>query len=521
MGERARESWWREWEGGAAEVSRDGESVVWLLTCDRYGDEADAQPPTPLYKVLSIPSRVLRAHNLEILVSTLNVNLPTTITSSTESSKESLLVPKLQATSARGLPVPYPVHKTLVLGEGLNSAIAFGRFTSNTTEDVGDMVKVVVDLPTPAKEVDQDAHTESVEVNMETGLEAIATFRQSIQNSIAYERGWYKSGLPVLSQWLVEDLQPSEPIKPAMQRLVSSILDDVEASITKEDTARLHTLASLAATPSTSESVVNHLLTWAEKSHTELRDELDEAFSSPNWHKMSWWKLFWRVDDVTMLSTEILERRWLTSAEKNSIYLAGRMNQAGYPEEIQQQTAASQIPEVTTDETAPTAEKPRLDISTDVRNPIPWPEHIATARTQLTNDIVPPLQALAQRLLLQTFSTTSLSSAASALLYVTISSFSVFEGAAVGVLGLTFSLRRMQRLWEGARETWEATVREEGRRTLKTTEELVRFIICTKDRDDAMGGVVEEEGVLERRKAREAVGRVRQALERIGAKHGV
>jgi hypothetical protein len=487
-----------------------------LLTCGRYGDEADAQPPTPLYKVLSVPSRVLRAHNLEVLVSTLNVNLPTTLTSSTESSKESLLVPKLQATSARGLPVPYPVHKTLVLGEGLDSAIAFGRFTSDTAEDVGDMVKTVVDLPTPAKEVDQDAHTKSAEVNMETGLEALATFRQSIQNSIAYERGWYRSGLPVLSQWLVEDLQPSEPIKPAMQRLVSSILDDAETNIRKEDTARLRTLASLPTTPGTSTSIVNHLSTWAEKSHTELRDELDEAFSSPNWHKMSWWKLFWRVDDVTMLSTEILERRWLISSEKNSIYLAGRMNQAGYPEEIQQQTVISQIPEVTTEETAPTAENPRLGISTDVRKPIPWPEHIATARTQLTNDIVPPLQALAQRLLLQTFSTTSLSSAASALLYVTVSSFSVFEAAAVGVLGLTFSLRRMQNLWEGARESWEGTVREEGRRTLKTTEELVRFIVRTKDREKAMGGVVEEEAVVERKKAGEAVKGVREALERIG-----
>jgi hypothetical protein len=112
------------------------------------------------------------------LVSTLNVNLPATITSSTESSKESLLVPKLQATSARGLPVPYPVHKTLVLGEGLDSAIAFGRFTSGSAEDIGDMVKVVVNLPTPAKEIDQDVHTESAEVNMETGLEAIARLVQ-------------------------------------------------------------------------------------------------------------------------------------------------------------------------------------------------------------------------------------------------------------------------------------------------------------------------------------------------------
>jgi hypothetical protein len=37
-----------------------------------------------------------------------------------------------------------------------------------------------------------------------------------------------------------------------------------------------------------------------------------------------------------------------------------------------------------------------------------------------------------------------------------------------------------------------------------------------KDREKAMGGVVEEEAVVERKKAGEAVKGVREALERIG-----
>jgi hypothetical protein len=159
-----------------------------------------------------------------------------------------------------------------------------------------------------------------------------------------------------------------------------------------------------------------------------------------------------------------------------------------------------------------------MDISTDVRKSIPWPEHITAARTDLINDIVPPLQALAQRLILQTFSTTSLSSAASALLYVTMSNFSVFEASAVGVLGLTISLRRMQKLWEGARESWEGTVREEGRRTLKGTEEAVRMVIRHKERVNAGVVMNEDEGIKERRRVREAVGRVREVLGRMGEK---
>jgi hypothetical protein len=516
MGERARESERWQREGGVAEVSAYAilYEGVQLLTClYRYGDDADAHTPNPLYKVLSVPSRTLQSHNLEVLISTLNVNVAKPIPHvSTESSTESLLVPKLQATSARGLPVPYPVHKTLLLGEGLDSAIAFGRFAAGGIEELDDKVKVAVDLPAPSDEVHLDAHAISTPINISTGTKALAIFRDSIQNSIAYERGWFRSGLPTLSDWLVHGLQTTESIKPTMRRLISSIADDVEASITKEDTARVQKLASIPTDHDVTTSITNHLESWAEQSHAELRDELDEAFSSRNWHKLSWWKLFWRVDDVTMLTSEMLERRWLVSAEKQSIYLAGRMEQAGFPDEVVQPVVAS-IPEVTTLETAPTAENPRKDLamSTEIRRPVKWSDHTATARTELIADTVPLLQALAQRLILQTFSTTSLSSAASALLYVT-TYCSVFEASAVAALGLTFSLRRMQRLWEGARESWQGTVREEGRRTLKGTEERVRFIIRHAGRKDAGG----DENVVERQAAREAVGRVREALRRIG-----
>ncbi|KAI4939337.1 uncharacterized protein J4E92_000622 [Alternaria infectoria] len=500
-----------QWEKELVKSGDSNERAVLL----KYGDDADAHAPSPLYKVLSIPSRTLQSHNLEVLVSTINVNvakcLPHMVT---ESSTESLLVPKLQATSARGLPVPYPVHKTLVLGEGLDSAIAFGRFSADGLNEMDDVVKMAVDLPAPSDEVKSDTHAASAPINLQVGTKALDSFRESIQNSIIYERGWFKSGLPTLSEWLVQDLQATDAIKPPMKTLVASIADDVEASITKQDAARLQQLAPVQTQSDITTSIVGHLETWAERSHAELRDELDEAFTARNWHKLAWWKLLWRVDDVTMISSEILERRWLVSAEKNSIYLAGRMNQAGFPDDVQH-LAVADIPEVTTQDTAPTAENPRTDLSTNVRKPIPWPEHIAAARTELINDTVPPLQALAQRLLLQTFSTTSLSSAASALLYASMSTFSVFEASAVAALGLTFSLRRMQKLWEGARESWEGTLREEGRRTLKGTEERVRFIIKNGGKE-----YVEDESVAERRAAREAVAKVRDALERMDGGDG-
>jgi hypothetical protein len=477
------------------------------LTVYRFGDENDMHRPTPLYKVLYAPSRVLRAHNLEILVSTLNVNTANMLTTaSTESSAESVLVPKLQATSARGTPVPYPVHKTLVVAEGLDSALAFGRFSSDSAEDMRNIVKVAVDLPAPQKETATDAQAESAVIDVEVGSQALASFRESVANSQIFERGWFRSGLPTLTQWLTADLQPAEPIKPAMRTLIASIADDVEAKILREDTARLAILASIPTDNETTAAITNALDVWAEKSHTELRDELDEAFSARNWHKLSWWKLFWRVDDVTMLSQEIIERRWLISAEKSSIFLAGRMVQAGFPEELPKILVQRDIP-VTTTETAPTLDNQPTHLSTEVRKSQPWFDTIATAREELIIANVPPLQALAQRLILQTMSTTSLSSALSALLWIS-SSCSVFEASAVAALGLTFSLRRMQKVWEGARESWQGTVREEGRRTLKGTEDLVRLIVRSKEQ----GRVQVDEGALERREAREAVRAVREAL---------
>ena len=88
----------------------------------------------------------------------------------------------------------------------------------------------------------------------------------------------------------------------------------------------------------------------------------------------------------------------------------------------------------------------------------------------------------------------------------------------MAALGLTFSLRRLQKLWEGSRESWQSTVREEGRRTLKGTEEVVRTILRSSGKK---GGVEEDDGVRERREAREAVRKVREALENIGKKKGV
>lgn len=492
--------------------------ILFTNPCVRYGNEADPHPPSPLYKTLSIPSRVLQTHNLEVLISTLNTHVPAADTSSTaESSADAILVPILPVSSGRASFVPYPVHKTLVLGEGLDSAVAYGRFKSDVSSDMEDMVKVAVDLPPPMKETDSDNNSTCSAVNIDAGTAALASFRVSVANSEIYEQGWFRSGMPPLSDWLVDGLRPSNTLKPAMKRLVESIADDVDAKITRADTAQLNYLAKSALHPDVTESILGHLESWAEKSHTELRDELDEAFGARNWHKLAWWKLLWRVDDVGMITSEILERRWLVNAEKSCIYLAGRMEQAGFPDHVRMLNSPTQedTSGISQNQPSPTVpqnatEKAILDLSAAIRNPQLWPAQIGARRTELSLATVPHLQALSQRLVLTALSTTSVSSALSALLYVSVPTFSVFEAGAIAAVGLTFSLRRLQKLWEKARETWQAEIREEGRKTLKVTEDTVRLIVQSSQKP-----VLEGEGVEERRRAREMVGRVRDALNKV------
>lgn len=413
--------------------------------------------------------------------------------------------------------MPYPVHKTLVLGEGLDSAIAYGQFASDSLKETENTVKVAIELPAPSTAAEtEDVSTSSIAINSAIGSKGLDAIRTSVANAIEYERNWFTSGLPNLSNWLITGLQTSDGIKPTQTALISSLLDDAEATITKEDAQQLQLLALTTTPEQLSAEMITYLEQWAERSHRELRDSLDEAFAGKNWRKLAWWKLFWRVDDVGMITEEVIARRWLVSTEKDAVYLAGRMKQAGFPDEVRpmpgygESDAYFKTPADASGADVSLVHDQETALSTAVNPPTPWPNLLSSTRATLLATTIPPLQALAQRLILTTLSTTSISAALSALLYASVSTVSAFEASAVAALGLTVALRRMQKSWEDAREAWKVEVREEGRQTLKRTEGLVRSIVNSGGPD----AVVEAEGVEERKQAREAIAKVREALQK-------
>lgn len=431
-------------------------------------------------------------------------------------------MPSLEiANSASGKPatVTYPVHKILMYEEGLKSLGTFATIESHAEKrQEGRMFKGVIDWSWSTSQQRNIADEPVSPINLALAETAIETFRRSLDKSIEYEHMWFDAGVPALSSWLSEGTAASpNMIKTSVKKLIQTICDKARQEILREEVHKLQQ-QNAATVPIATKNIINQgIAIWAENAHTELRDRLSAAFGSRSWRKTKWWKLFWRVDDVAYVASEILQRAWLVDAEKEMIWISGRIHQSGLlgppklrptpphdPEEEEQKlgskppapSAADLIPQASNFDEPPPVEHP-------------WPQEMVRARSTLSSLTVPPLQALSQALVLQTISTNILTSSLAALLYVSISTTSPYESGAIAATGLAYSLRRLQKKWETARSEWETDVREEGKRVLRLTEVLAR---------EAVEGVrpeIDEIGIQQRAVARKAVDKVRGALDEL------
>ena len=140
---------------------------------------------------------------------------------------------------------------------------------------------------------------------------------------------------------------------------------------------------------------------------------------------------------------------------------------------------------------------------------------ISTARASFAAASIPHLHSLAQTLVLETLSTTILSTGIAALVYVGISTTSLFEAGTIVAVGVVWAARRLQRGWEAARREWVSELRAEGVRAIEGVEGDLREVV-------EKGGVGEV-GERERREwevARRAVERVGRALEEVEERVG-
>ncbi|KAI9828328.1 MAG: 3',5'-cyclic-nucleotide phosphodiesterase (PDEase) (3':5'-CNP) [Thelocarpon impressellum] len=503
LGERA------SWEELLGEADGDGRGL--LL---RYGENAGIVTQNALLTTWAIPSPLLRGNNLELLISRLDTRAASTGTAVKPS--DAILVPSLEApaSSGRFSLVTYPVHKALVVGEGLEEAVAFGRYTLGE-EPNGEMVKVAIGMPAPSTEKAPKREDDVTAVDVPLALSAVERFRQSMENAVEYERDWFRSGMPALSAWLTDGLHAETELKPAVRSLVASLLADTSARLSEASKAGPVSLVS----EETRAALQDALTQWAERAHTELRDALDLAFSSPRWRRLAWWKLAWRVDDVGMLATEVLETRWLVQAEKELIFLAGRIAQAGLSstsmpddrdDRPERKFFSAPPPPRFSDLVGPSDSG--LPPAAAAQTIFPWPPQLPLARAHLLVTSLPPLQRRAQALLLTTLSSTALTSSLGALLH--LSGSGTHEAAAVAALGAVWGLRRLQTRWGRVRAAWEDGVREAGRAVLADAQRGVGRVVREAARAEASGA-----DVAARERAAEALARATTALQELEQVH--
>jgi hypothetical protein len=413
------------------------------------------------------------------------------------------------------------------------------------------LVVSAVDMPGYVHEEDAALPFQAVDVAL--GDAALASFRESIENAMSYEEHWLRSGLPLLRDFVKNGSErdgeevPRAPVRELVASLLASTSHRLKSTPSSSTPANGHQ----QLTPQTITHLRTDLSKWAERAHTSLQIELDAAFSpkSPRWNALKWYKLPWRVDDVSLITSDIIASRFLTEAQEENIYLAGKIEQAGIfgqtqakfagdlaqggsgvvvpagaerwayksdPESVADSTATLAAPPKTEyRDVLPSAEESRkapLGLENAVATPAvqhqPWPLSIPLARAHIIHSSIPSLQARAQALLAQFYSITFSSMGLSWLAYVSDMSTTLYEAGVVAAVGSVVGLSRLQK-WEGVRRFWEGEVREEGRKAVREVE---------RDVGRVLGGaagrrteVVSSEVLV----ARAALRRAEEALKRV------
>lgn len=433
-----------------------------------------------------MPSPILKNGGLEILVSSIGSEPdPNAATFHADT----FLVPTVTiqtSHSGRNNFVRYPVHRTLVCGTGVDGLLSYSTMMGRSDlKNEASSVHGAIALEV----IGQKSTNGRVSlVDVDRAATALDKFRESVHNASDYERGWNGSGVQPLINWLASasEVSTGSALNPSLVPLVESLVDAADASVIVRDAKALHDQTVGLASEEVRSDLDRGVTTWAERAHSELRSSLEAGLASPRWRGLAWWKLFWRVDDVSMITSEILDRKFLRRAEREAIFAAGKCQQAGLLE--------APVP-------------PSSESATESAH-APWPTQIPDLRTKLLTTTVPSLQALAQSLVVFSVSTVGLTSTLSALTYMAVPAAGVYESCTLAAVGLIYAIRRQQKKWDVARAFWEDEVREEGRTSLLETEASLRDIVHNGGKSVAD---------LSDTRARTAVARARKALEDVKA----
>ncbi|KAL2119295.1 hypothetical protein VTJ04DRAFT_6255 [Mycothermus thermophilus] len=479
---------------------------------------------------------LLRDAGLEVLLADGGFLATAAVEKGRQAVEDAVLTPTVAVaatTAGHVAPVEAPVHVALVVGEGVDGAGRVFAALPGGEEGKQEVVKGVVNFSSKIGAGDLEGCPFAV-VNVDSAEKGLELFRENVANASKYETLWTEANIRAVSEWLRKAASPKEDgtTKPPVRRLIGSLLQQTRAKL-EEETKREESVERPKTTTTVQQSeaaavqLFEALADWAKKAHQELQEQLDLGFVTGSWSRLSWWKLFWRADDVGMAASELVAVRFLPQAEKDLIYLAGRIREAGLAEipyttpTLLPESSTSSPPSTkatTTTEQNPDTTTPSSSLSEDPTTPN-WPQHIPFTRTYIHTKTIPALQALAQLLVAEAATLSGLSTALAALSY--FSAFGgIYECGAIAALGTAVACRRMQRRWDEAREFWQEKVREEGRKAVRATEESVAEVLSVGEivvrREEKKRWAREKaEGVERRERVKEVLERAERALGRL------
>lgn len=326
-------------------------------------------------------------------------------------------------------------------------------------------------------------------------------FRESIANGGLYGSKWGKSGLSQLVEWIGTNRgTQTTGLIPAVRSLVTDLISQADSKLLAERSRATRRIPDISQASDQMKKLEDAVGKWASSSHAELRDRLEHAFRSEEWARLKWFKLLWRVDDVEMILSRILERFWLVDTEKRMIWLSGRATEAGLlPAEaalalLTPADESSSADKASASEPATTQQSAVLPSSSSQIRHRSTPKYtgIEEERRWLKQTTIPEIQSQAQGLIIQTLSFSGLSGGLSALVYVAWPAMGLYGAGAFAALGVVWALRRLQTQWESGRAKWELELQRQGQRVLQASEDNLRALIT---RGPARARVAPEEDI--------------------------
>ncbi|KPI35751.1 uncharacterized protein AB675_1267 [Cyphellophora attinorum] len=495
----------------------------------RYGQAANpnlAQSNTSI-PVLEVPAGLLERANIEILIST--VSMPAH-RQHRQIPVDTFLAPVIgtpSAFSGRHTIISQPVHRAVVVAKGLEELFQVAELLAASeisSDEERNSIKVV--LQNESGSLDGDlAVIDSAKA--EAGLRAI---RSSLAKATTYEHLWMESGLSQVTKWLTSISGADTKLPAPVADLISAILQSASTSLKTQAKADAESRRTDLSTLTNLSSTIDD---FSRNAHKELQSGLSSAWSSRNWRKLAWYKLFWRVDDVGLIVTDLVSNAWLPRTERAVYEISGRLAQAGIspmdmvtlPVALQKQTLPDPSPATaplpilqaqavsTAGQTEPIIVNeggaPRVELEPKPQLTPLSAAVSATRQTQIEAAIL-YLSTQAQQLVMRTLSLAGLSAGLSGLTYVSLTNGGIYEAGTIAALGTTFALWRLQGGWQDATKQVEGELYDEGRNVIRRMTARMQQLV-----DEKAHPKIDEAGQRHWRLASQSVDKAQVELKRL------